>query len=73
MGVYVFEPRVLKYIKPRERLDFPDLIKTLISNGETVKGFIFEGYWLDIGRPDDYEKANREIEEIYNNLGLDVR
>jgi NDP-sugar pyrophosphorylase family protein len=73
MGVYVFEPRVLKYIKSRERLDFPDLIKTLISNGETVKGFVFDGYWLDIGRPDDYEKANREIEEIYNNLGLDVR
>ena len=73
MGVCVFEPRVLKYIKSRERLDFPDLIKTLISNGETVKGFVFDGYWLDIGRPDDYEKANREIEEIYNNLGLDVR
>jgi NDP-sugar pyrophosphorylase family protein len=62
----------LKYIKLGERLDFPDLIKILISNGETVKGFVFDGYWLDIGRPDDYEKANREIEEIYNKLGLDV-
>ena len=68
MGVYAFEPRVLEYIRPTEYLDFPDLIKRLISNGETVKGYVYDGYWLDIGRPDDYEKANREIEEIYPKL-----
>jgi NDP-mannose synthase len=65
MGVYVFEPRVLEYIRTDEKLDFPDLIKTLISNDESVKGFVFDGYWLDIGRSDDYEKANEEIERIY--------
>ena len=68
MGVYIFEPRVLEYIKPTEYLDFPDLIKRLISNGETVKGYVYDGYWLDIGRPDDYDRANREIEEIYHKL-----
>ena len=68
MGVYAFEPRVLKYIGPKEYLDFPDLIKKLISNGETVKGYVYDGYWLDIGRPDDYVRANREIEEIYPKL-----
>jgi NDP-sugar pyrophosphorylase family protein len=52
MGVYAFEPIVLEYIKPNEYLDFPDLIKKLISNGETVKGYVYDGYWLDIGRPD---------------------
>lgn len=68
MGVYVFEPRVLEYIKTGEWLNFPDLIKTLISKGEVVKGFIFDGYWLDIGRPEDYDKANEEIEELYPKL-----
>ena len=68
MGIYVFEPDVLKYIQPDKRLDFPDLIKLLIANGETVKGYIFEDYWLDIGRPDDYERANGEIEGIYDKL-----
>ena len=68
MGVYVFEPRVLDFIRQNEYLDFPDLIKKLISNGETVKGYIYDGYWLDIGRPDDYERANKEIEEIYDKL-----
>lgn len=68
MGVYVFEPRVLEHIKVGEKLDFPNLIQILLSNGEQVKGFVFDGYWLDIGRPEDYEKANEEIEEIYLKL-----
>ena len=63
MGVYVFDPQVLGYIRPKEYLDFPDLIKELISNGETVKGYVYDGYWLDIGRPDDYERANEEFKK----------
>ena len=73
MGVYVFEPLVLKYLEPNEYLDFPDLIKKLISNGETVKGYVYDGYWLDIGRPDDYERANRDIDKIHDKLGLDTK
>ena len=68
MGVYAFDPRILEYIKPNEYLDFPDLIKKLISNGETVKGYVYDGYWLDIGRPDDYERANREIDKMQTEL-----
>lgn len=68
MGIYIFEPCVLDYIKPNEYMDFPDLIKRLISNGEIVKGYVYDGYWLDIGRPDDYEKANKEIDGIYPKL-----
>lgn len=64
MGVYVLEPKILKYIKPGDKTDFPDLINQLICNGETVKGFVFEGYWLDIGRIDDYEKVNTELDRI---------
>jgi len=68
MGVYVFEPRVLEYIPDRKRFDFPDLVKKLINAGEKVKGYIYDGYWLDIGRPEDYERANAEIDKIYNDL-----
>jgi NDP-sugar pyrophosphorylase family protein len=70
IGVNIFNPRVLDYINVGEKLDFPDLVKTLISSGETVNGFIFDGYWLDIGRPEDYEKANEEIEQIKGQLGI---
>ena len=73
MGVYAFDPKVLEYIRANEYLDFPDLIKKLISNGETVKGYVYDGYWLDIGRPDDYERAGRDINKIHDKLGLDTK
>lgn len=68
MGVYVFDKRIFEYVKPNEYLDFPDLVLDLIKKQEKINGYIFDGYWLDIGRPDDYDKANREIEEIYDKL-----
>lgn len=70
MGIYVFEPAVLGYIKPSEYLDFPNLVNKLIADGENVKGFVFDGYWLDIGRPEDYQKANDDIDEMTDKLGI---
>ena len=61
MGVYIFEPRVLEYIPHGQYLDFPDLILKLLANGEQVSGFTFDGYWMDLGRPDDYAQANQDF------------
>jgi NDP-sugar pyrophosphorylase family protein len=62
MGVYIFNPEVMDFIKPDTYFDFPDLVKLLINEGKKVVSFLFKGYWLDIGRPDDYEKAINEFE-----------
>ena len=62
MGIYVFQPEVLKLLKRNERLDFPDLVQLLIARGEKVVSYPFSGYWLDMGRPDDYERAIEEFE-----------
>jgi NDP-sugar pyrophosphorylase family protein len=62
MGLYVFEPRVLNYIAKDEYLDFPDLVRSLIAAGEKVSSFTFKGYWEDLGRPDDYERASADFE-----------
>jgi len=64
MGMYVFEPAVLKYIPKGKYLDFPDLVKALLAAGEKVVGFPFEGYWQDLGRPDDYESAAVDFEKM---------
>ena len=64
MGIYVFEPAVMKYIDRNQYLDFPDLIKKLIAAGEKVVGYEFDGYWEDLGRPDDYERASRDFEKM---------
>lgn len=72
MGVYAFNESILKYIPANEYLDIPDLMKRLLAEGETINGYIHEGYWLDIGRPDDYDKANEDIERIYRELGVSI-
>ena len=64
MGIYVFEPRVLAYIPYNQYLDFPDLVLKLISAGEKVIGYPFEGYWQDLGRPDDYQQATLDFEQM---------
>jgi len=64
MGVYAFARRVLEFIEPGQRLDFPDLVLRLIAAGETVRARRSEAYWLDIGRHDDYETAMEEFERL---------
>ncbi len=64
MGVYVFNPRVLEYIPKGQYFDFPDLILKLLAANEVVKVFRFEGYWMDLGRPDDYDQAVSDFERM---------
>lgn len=64
MGVYIFEPRVLDYIPKNEYLDFPDLVKTLLANGERVIGYPFNGYWRDLGNPGDYTQACLDFDQM---------
>ena len=64
MGIYVFEPEVMDFIQPGEYLDFPDLVKLLLQAGHAVHYHTFSGYWLDIGRHEDYAKAAVEFENI---------
>lgn len=62
MGVYCFKTRVLPRLQPGAHCDFPDLIKSLLAAGRPVASFPFNGYWLDMGRPDDYATAIDEFE-----------
>ncbi len=64
MGIYVIDPSVHTLIPYNQRLDFPELVARLLADGRRVIGYRFEGYWLDIGRPDDYERACAEFERL---------
>jgi NDP-sugar pyrophosphorylase family protein len=68
MGVYVLEPRALDYIDSGTYLDLPDLVLRMIAGGERVGSYLFDGYWLDIGRPQDYERAIIEYESLKADL-----
>ena len=64
MGIYVFEPEVLQFIPYNNYLDFPELVLNLIGNGERVKSYCFDGYWQDLGIPDDYKQAVQEFDRL---------
>ena len=61
MGVYVVEPIALEFIPRNQRFDFPDLIKALLQEKRRVCGYLHTGYWLDIGRTEDYLRAQNEL------------
>ena len=61
MGVYVFSKSVLQYV-PRGRFDFPDLVLELIRRERPIRGYRFQGLWLDIGRDEDFAMAVETFE-----------
>lgn len=62
-GIYVVEPRAIAHV-PRERyFDATELIAALAAAGRLVAAFPITDYWLDVGRHDDFHKADRDVAE----------
>jgi NDP-sugar pyrophosphorylase family protein len=62
MGVYVVEKRVLGIVPPDAPFGFDDLMHALIAKGDRISVRPHPGYWLDLGRPDDYAQATEEFD-----------
>lgn len=71
MGVYVYEPEVLRLIEPGRYLDFPDLVLHLLDRGWPVRAYQADCLWLDIGRPDDYVEAQHLVAQHKEAFQLD--
>lgn len=57
MGIYAINKKALDYIPENKFFGFDHLMAKLLREKKSVKVFCYDGYWLDIGRPSDYEKA----------------
>jgi len=62
MGVYVFSKKILDYVPAETPFGFDQLMYALIAKNEEVYSYPHTGYWLDIGRPDDYARSIEEFE-----------
>lgn len=62
MGVYGMSRRTLAPYPPGLPFGFDQLVLDLLSTGDHPACYDFDGYWLDIGRPEDYDAANRDFE-----------
>ena len=64
-GIYMLSSEVLNYIPKNEFFDMPTLFEKLISLNQNTVSFPIREYWLDIGRMEEYKKANDEYGEIF--------
>lgn len=64
MGIYVFSKSILDLVPDNEPFGFDHLMYKLLDINESINSYPFKGYWMDIGRPDDYEQAKKDIEKI---------
>ncbi len=64
-GIYMLSPDALEYIPQNQFYDMPTLFEKLISEKQNAISFPLREYWLDIGRIEEYKKANDEYDEVF--------
>jgi len=64
MGIYMAGDKILDFIPDNQPYGFDHLMHDLISSNNLPFVKRFDGYWLDIGRPDDYSTAIEEFEQL---------
>lgn len=70
MGIYCLNRSVLNNLKKNEPYGFDNLMLDSIKHNRPVKIYNFDGFWLDIGRPSDYDYANQNSAEILAKLNI---
>jgi NDP-mannose synthase len=68
MGVYAISRSALVDYPRNVPFGFDDLVLDLLGKRPLPRCYDFDGYWLDIGRPDDYDQANDRFEELKSRL-----
>ena len=64
-GIYMLSPEILDLIPKNEFYDMPTLFEKLIKLSKNVVSFPIREYWLDIGRMEEYQRANEEYKEVF--------
>jgi NDP-mannose synthase len=64
MGVYAMSRKTLAPYPRNVPFGLDELVLDLLTKQEQPAAYDFGGYWLDIGRPDDYDEANRDFERL---------
>jgi NDP-mannose synthase len=68
MGVYACSKRALSRYTPGLPFGFDELVLDMLAHGTPPREYPFHGYWFDIGRPEDYDRANADFSLIRGSL-----
>ncbi len=64
-GIYILKKDVLKYIPDETFFDMPTLFEKVIDNSMKSSPYPIREYWLDIGRIEEFDKANNEYHKVF--------
>jgi dTDP-glucose pyrophosphorylase len=64
-GIYVLSPEAIPLVPASSFFDMPSLFERMVQNGLRTRCHHIDGYWLDIGRMSDYERANLEFNKVF--------
>ncbi len=65
-GIYVLNPSMLDTIDGNSYLDMPNFLEEKINNSAQISMFPVHEYWLDVGRMEQLDKAQKDIETYHN-------
>jgi len=71
MGIYCINRSVIERLPRGEKYGFDNLMLDGLKQDEAIDIRPFSGYWLDIGRPDDYQYADENFAELAAKLGIE--
>ncbi len=64
-GMYVLSPQVLRLVPAVQFLDMPTLFDAMVKHRLRTRCHPIDGYWLDIGRLPDFERANVDFAKVF--------
>ncbi|MDA9006520.1 nucleotidyltransferase family protein [Litoricola sp.] len=65
-GIYVLSPKIIQKVDGTHYLDMPQLLEEQLQLGEQINMFPIHEYWLDIGRMEDYENAQSDVDTLFS-------
>ena len=72
-GIYIVEPQAWEGVQRGETLDFSkDVFPRLLERGDKIFGFVTEDYWCDVGSPEQYMQAHRDVLDGKCKLPMDA-
>ncbi len=63
-GIYILSSELVRSVKPGTRIDMPTLLEQVIAQGREVNLFPVYENWLDIGRMEDFKRAQAEVVKL---------
>ena len=66
MGIYALNRKLIKSLPKNEPYGFDQLITDALEKDLKIKAYLHKSFWFDIGRDEDYKKANEYYQNNHN-------